>query len=73
MPFKDKLPEVEINFPNEPSKDFFVKINGQKVEGTMGVIVKSPLAANTPYPTVEIHFYAKNVKGLIKGMVLQKQ
>jgi len=72
MAFKDKLPEVEINFPSGPGEDFFVKINGHEVKGTMGVIVKSPLAANAPYPTVEITFYAKNVKGKIQGLVMQE-
>ena len=71
MSFKDTLPEVEINFPSGPSDEFFVKVNGHKIMGTMGVIIKSPLAANMPYPTVEIHLYAKNVKGRIKGLTTQ--
>lgn len=71
MSFKDTLPEVEVNFPISPSDEFFVKVNGHEITGTMGVTIKSPLAAGTPYPTVEIHFYAKNVKGKIKGLTTQ--
>ena len=72
MAFKDTLPEVEINFPCEPGKGFFVKINGQEVPGTCGVIIKSPLEAGHSYPTVTVTFYAKNVKGKIQGLVTQK-
>jgi len=72
MSFKDTLPEVEINFPSVPSDEFFVKVNGHKITGTAGVTIKSRLAANMPYPTVEISFYAKNVKGKIKGLTMQK-
>ena len=70
--FTDTLPEVEINFPKEPSSDFFFKINGRKVEGTCGITIKSPLDSGTPYPTVTVTFYAKNVKGKIQGLVMQK-
>jgi len=71
MSFNETLPEVEINFPSGPSEEFFIKINGHEIKGTMGVTIKSALAANLPYPTVEICFYAKNVKGKIKGLTLQ--
>lgn len=70
--FEDNLPEVEINFPSRVSPDFFLKINGQSLNGIMGVTIKSPLANNSPYPTVEVSFYAKNVKGKIQGLVMQK-
>ena len=70
--FEETLPEVEINFPSQASPDFYFKINGKKLNGTMGVTIKSPLASNSPYPTIEVSFYAKNVKGKIKGLVTQK-
>jgi len=72
MAFKDTLPEVEINFPSQPNPEFFVKINGVKLNGIMGVTIRSPLSSNAKFPTVEVSFYAKNVKGKIWGLVTQK-
>ena len=76
--FEKNLPEVEINFLPQsrpgvlPKPEFFLKINGVKLNGIMGVTIRSPLSSNTLYPTVEVSFYAKNVKGKIWGLVTQK-
>lgn len=76
--FENSLPEVEINFlpqsrpVNLKESEFFLKINGVKLNGMMGVTIRSPLESHARYPTVEVSFYAKNVKGKIWGLVTQK-
>ena len=72
MSFEDTLPKVEINFPPRPSKDFVFKINGRKINGTTGIVIKSAIASGEKYPIVEVSFYAKEVKGFVKGIVTQK-
>ena len=73
--FRDKLHSVEINFPStvgiEP--EFFLKVDGKKIEGICGAKVESRLQANSNYPRVTISFWAKNVKGDIEGEVSQTE
>ena len=75
--FSDKLHQVEINFPskvgNEP--EFFVKVDGKKIEGVCGAKVESRMQGGVgfPYPRVTISFWAKGVKGEIEGEVLEEK
>lgn len=77
--FSDKLHFVEINFPSkigiEP--EFFIKIDGKKIEGCCGAKIESRMqigdSVSFPYPRVTISFWAKGVKGNIEGQVFKKE
>jgi hypothetical protein len=69
--YSDNLHQVEINFPAMVGIDpeFFIKIDGKKIEGTCGVKIETRLLAGGPYPVVTISFMAKSVKGNVEGLV----
>ncbi len=69
--FNDKLHQVEINFPSQVGiePEFFVKIDGKKIEGICGAKVESRMLNNAPYPRVTISFWAKSIKGNVEGEV----
>lgn len=56
--------EVEIDFTENPKKNFIIKIDGKEFGSTCGVVIKSPCANDERLTTVEIKFYAE-VKGKI--------
>lgn len=62
---KGYVHDVEINFTENPDKNFILKIDGKEFGSTCGVVIKSPLANEFHKTTVEIKFYA-NVKGHVK-------
>lgn len=69
--FSDKLHIVEINFPAKVGiePEFFIKIDGKKIEGVCGAKVESRMINNAPYPRVTLSFWAKNVSGKMEGEV----
>lgn len=71
--FSDKLHFVEINFPSKVGiePEFFIKVDGKKIEGVCGAKVESRMNTLGPYPRVTISFWAKGVKGTIEGEVLK--
>jgi hypothetical protein len=73
--FGDKLHEVEINFPSKVGiePEFFLKIDGKKIEGICGARVESRMMTGSAYPLVTINFWAKNVKGKIEGRVKEEK
>ena len=56
---KDYVHDVEINFTEDPKKNFLIKIDGKEFGSTCGVIIKSPCANEDHMTTVEIKFYAE--------------
>lgn len=72
--FGDKLHTVEINFPAKVGiePEFFLKIDGKKIEGICGAKVESRMAADSTYPRVTISFWAKNISGQAEGLVEEK-
>lgn len=69
-----KLHRVEINFPAKSGiePEFFLKIDGKKIEGIYGAKVESRMAACSPYPRVTISFWARKVSGNIEGTVVEE-
>ena len=69
--FSDRLHFVEINFPSKVGiePEFFIKIDGKKIEGICGAKIESRMQTGGPYPRVTISFWARNVKGNIEGEV----
>lgn len=58
-----KIHEVEINLPVGMSKDFMLKIDGQRINGVRNIEIKSPFNDVT---TIGIEILA-NVKGKIQA------
>ena len=56
---KDYVHDVEINFTEDPKKNFLIKIDGKEFGSTCGVVIKSPMANEDHMTTVEIKFYAE--------------
>lgn len=70
--FERKLHRVKFNIPKDPSPEFFVEIDGKKIEGVCGLTIESRMASGLKYPRVTISFWAIEAKGEMEGEVMKE-
>lgn len=70
--WEKRLHRVKFNIPKDPSPDFFVEIDGKRIEGVCGLTIQSRMATDGPYPRVTISFLAIEATGEIEGEIVEK-
>ena len=66
-----KVHDVEINFTENSSPEFSIKIDGKEFGRTSGIVIRSPCANDFGKTTVEIKFFAK-VRGNVRTDMIVK-